>query len=173
MAHATCGPHFFRHLRATWFGHGRHDLETKKNENKTTKICMMGICLNCHGHENNQVSKISWIKTRTRVGLIPNLYCETRKIRTRTQQVQEKNSTRFYCKNETKTKQGYDKKTYPKLMLNTQKVMENSTSIYTFWAPNSKKFLKKLPIYMWPIFTHVHPCVPMYVWAMSELKLNS
>ncbi len=30
-------------------------------------------------------------------------------------------STRFYCKEETKTKQGYDKKTYPKLMLNRLK----------------------------------------------------
>jgi uncharacterized protein (UPF0333 family) len=40
-----------------------------------------------------------------------------------------KNPTRFYCKKE--TKQNYDKKTYPKLVLNKPKVMENSTFIYT------------------------------------------
>jgi hypothetical protein len=39
------------------------------------------------------------------------------------------NLTRFYYKEE--TKQGYDKKMYPKLMLNKLKVMGNSTSIYT------------------------------------------
>jgi hypothetical protein len=36
--------------------------------------------------------------------------------------------TRFYCKEE--TKQGYDKKTYLKLVLNKLKVMENCTYIY-------------------------------------------
>jgi hypothetical protein len=60
-----------------------------------------------------------------------------------------KNSKTFYYKKETKTKQGYDKKTYPKLLLNTLKVMGNSTFIYTYWAPSSKK---------WPMFIHVHPC---------------
>jgi hypothetical protein len=39
---------------------------------------------------------------------------------------------------------------------------------YTHWAPNSKKILKKIPIDMWPIFTHVRPCAPI-----CELKLNS
>ncbi len=54
----------------------QHDLDMvdmiskqKENENKTTKIGLMEVCLNCHGHENNQVYKISWIKTRTKVGL--------------------------------------------------------------------------------------------------------
>ncbi len=51
--------------------------------------------------------------------------------------------------------QGYDKKTYPKLLLNILKVMEKFTFIYTPWAPNLKKFFKKLPIYMWPMFTHM------------------
>ncbi len=34
-------------------------------------------------------------------------------------------------------------------MLNRPKVMGNYISIYTTWAPNSRKFLKKLSIYMW------------------------
>jgi hypothetical protein len=42
--------------------------------------------------------------------LIPNPNCEIRKIRIRTQHVQDKNLTKFYCKNETKRKQGCDKK---------------------------------------------------------------
>jgi hypothetical protein len=46
---------------------------------------------------------------RTRANLIPNQNCETKK--TKTQQVQDKNSTKFYYKNEIKTKQGCDKKT--------------------------------------------------------------
>jgi hypothetical protein len=45
--------------------------------------------------------------------------------------MQDKNSTRFYYKNETKIKQGCDKKTYPKLVLNRLKIMGNSTFIYT------------------------------------------
>jgi hypothetical protein len=40
-----------------------------------------------------------------------------------------KDPTRFYCKEE--TEQGYNKKTYPKSMLNKLKVKENSSSIYT------------------------------------------
>jgi hypothetical protein len=64
-------------------------------------------------------------------------------------------STRFYCKEETKKEQGYDKKTYPKLMLNKLKVIGNFTFIYTYWALNSKKFFKKLSTHMWPMFTHV------------------
>jgi len=41
--------------------------------------------------------------------LIPNLNHETKKIRTRTQHVQNKSPIGFYCKNETRTKQDYDK----------------------------------------------------------------
>ncbi len=44
-------------------------------------------------------------------------------------------------------------------MLNKLKVMKNSTYIYTPWAPSLRKLLKKLPIYMWPMCAHVHPCV--------------
>jgi hypothetical protein len=47
-----------------------------------------------------------------------------------------------------KKEQNYDKKTYPKLMLNKLKVMGNLTFIYTNWAPSSKEKFKKLPIYM-------------------------
>jgi len=52
--------------------------------------------------------------------------------------------------------------------------MDNSTSIYTYWAPSSKKFIKKLPTYMWPIFAlsaYVHPCVN-HELTRSELKVN-
>ncbi len=52
-------------------------------------------------------------------------------------------------------------------MLNILKVMGNSTSIYTPWAPSSKKFFKKLLIYMWSMFTHVYPCA-----FMCELRFN-
>jgi hypothetical protein len=92
-----------------------------------------------------------------KVGLIPNLDHETRKTITRPRHVQNKNPTRFNCKKD--TKQGYDKKTYPKLMLNKLKVMGNYTFICTLWAFNSRKFLKKLSIYMWPMCINVHPCV--------------
>jgi hypothetical protein len=42
--------------------------------------------------------------------------------------------------------------------------MGNLTFIYTNWAPSSKEKFKKLPIYMWPMFTHV--------WILNELKFN-
>jgi hypothetical protein len=58
------------------------------------------------------------------------------------------NSIRFYCKEEIKIEQGYDKKTYPKLVLNKLKVMKNSTSIYTHLAPSSNLHVP-----------HVRPCV--------------
>jgi hypothetical protein len=55
--------------------------------------------------------------------------------------VKNKNLIKFYCKKKTKTKtkQGCDKKSYPKLMLNKLKVIESLTSIYTPWGPNSMK----------------------------------
>jgi hypothetical protein len=52
-------------------------------------------------------------------------------------------------------------------MLNKLKVVGNFPFIYTPWAPSSKKFLKKFPIYMWFMFTHVRPYAPM-----CELWLN-
>ncbi len=87
--------------------------------------------------------------------------------------VWNKNPIIFYCKEEMKTIQSYDKKMYRKLLLNKLKVMGSSTFIYTHWAPSSKKFFK-LPIYMClcsPILVHVHPCVA-HVWTMSELRFN-
>jgi hypothetical protein len=47
---------------------------------------------------------------KTRVGLIPNPYCEIRKPKIRTRQVLNKKSIGFDYKNKTKTKQGCDKK---------------------------------------------------------------
>ncbi len=47
-----------------------------------------------------------------------------------------------------RTKQGCDKRIYPKLVLNKLKIMENFTSIYTHWAPSSRKFPKKFSTYM-------------------------
>jgi hypothetical protein len=70
-----------------------------------------------------------------------------------------------------KKKQSHNKIMYPKLMLNKLKVIGNPTSIYTHSTLSSKKFLKKLPIYMWPMFAHVRSCVT-HVWIMNELKLN-
>jgi hypothetical protein len=87
-------------------------------------------------------------KIRTNAGLVPNLDYETRKIRIRIKHMQNKNLKRFYCNKKIRIKQGCEKTTYPKLMLNILKLMRNSTSIYTHWAPNSTMFLKKLPIYM-------------------------
>jgi hypothetical protein len=84
--------------------------------------------------------------------------------------MQKKNPTRYYCKEEIKTKQGYDKKTCPKLMLNKLKVMKNSTSIYTPWAPNSNFFWRNFQSTCGPC----SPCAPTctHVWTMSELRLN-
>jgi len=61
----------------------------------------------CHGHKNNQVHGIFLTKTRTNANLIPNPDHEKKK---KPQQMQNKNSTRFYCKNKIKIEQGYDKK---------------------------------------------------------------
>jgi hypothetical protein len=65
-----------------------------------------------------------------------------------------KNQTRFYYKEEMKIKQGYVKKMYSKLVLNKFKVMGNFTSIYVFWAANSRKFSRSFK------FT-CGPCSPM------------
>jgi hypothetical protein len=77
-------------------------------------------------------------QTKIRGSLIPNPNHEIRKNKNKNITCANKNPTRFYYKEE--TEQGYDKKSYPKLMLNKLKVMKNSTAIYTHWAPSSKKF---------------------------------
>ncbi len=89
-------------------------LKQKQNRNKTTRFGLMGVCLNCHGHVNNQVYEISWTKTTTKVSLIPNLNHEIRKMKTKTWHVQNKNSIKIYWKNKIRTKQIYYKKMYPK-----------------------------------------------------------
>ncbi len=81
-----------------------------------------------------------------------------KKTRTKRWQVQDKNSTWFYYKNKTKTKWGYYKKTYPKLMLNILKVMGNPTFIYTHWASSSH-------------VAHVPPRVN-YEWTKTSVRMN-
>ncbi len=68
-------------------------------------------------------------QTRTRACLIPNPDYERKKTRKKTQHMQNKNPIWIYYKKEIKW--GYDKKTYPKLMLNILHTMRNSTFIYT------------------------------------------
>ncbi len=60
----------------------------------------------------------------------------------------------FITRKKQKTKQGYDKKTYSKLVLNKLKVMGNSTSIYTYWALAQRSFLKSFQ-------PTCGPCSPM------------
>ncbi len=71
--------------------------------------------------------------------------------------MKKKNLIKFYCKNKTKTKQGCDKKMYPKLVLNKVKVFEDPTSIYTPWGLNSMKPPWKFHLHVWPMTTHVWP----------------
>ncbi len=68
-------------------------------------------------------------QTKIRACLIPNLDYEKKETKTKTQHVQNKNPIWIYYKEE--IKQGYDKKTYPKLMLNILKTKKNSTFIST------------------------------------------
>jgi hypothetical protein len=68
-----------------------------------------------NGHENNQIYVQDFLtKTKTYASLILNPNRETKKTRIRTKHVQDKNPTRFYCKNKTKIKQGCDQKNVPK-----------------------------------------------------------
>jgi hypothetical protein len=46
--------------------------------------------------------------------------------------VKKKSKMKFYYEEEMKTEQGYDKKTYSKLVLNILKIIRNSIFIYTF-----------------------------------------
>jgi hypothetical protein len=73
------------------------------------------------------------------------------------------------------TKQGYDKKTHSKLMLNILKTMGNYTFTYTPWALSFRKFLKKLEKFTCgpcsPMCINVHPCVN-YEWTKTQLIVN-
>lgn len=75
----------------------------------------------------------------------------------------------------TRTIQKYNKdvtkKCTQKLMLNILKVMYDCTFIHTHWAPSSKSLLKKLPIYMCPMFIHVELIVN-YELIENDLKFN-
>jgi len=86
-----------------------------------------------------------------------------------------KNPMIFYCKEEIKTWQGYDKRTYQKLVLNRWKIIGNSTSIYTYSTFSSRKFKKKTPnlhvAYVHMCVAHVYPCVN-YELSRRELGLN-
>jgi len=57
-------------------------------------------------------------------------------------------------------------KKIPKIGVENAKGNGESYPIYTHCTLNSRKFFKKLLIYMWPMFTHVHPCVN-YEWIKT------
>jgi hypothetical protein len=72
---------------------------------------------------------------------------------------------RFYYKKEIKIEQGYDKKMYPKLMLNRQKVIRNSTSILYLLGTDFKEASPKtFNLHV----AYVHPCVPMCIHVNYE-----
>jgi hypothetical protein len=102
----------------------------------------------CHKHENNQDYKIFLNKNLSKGMFSFKSRSWNKKNKNNNTTSANKNPIIFYCKKE--TKQCYDKKTYPKLMLNRLKVMKISTYIYTHWAPNLH-------------VAHVHPCVN-YEW---------
>jgi hypothetical protein len=72
--------------------------------------------------------------------------------------VQNKNPTRFIAKKKQKQNKVMIRNEL-KTIVEQTKGCANSTFIYTPWAPSSKTLLKKLSIYMWPMFTHMHPCL--------------
>ncbi len=74
-------------------------------------------------------------RKRKKVGLIPNFNREIRKTRTRTWNVQNKNSIRFYCKNKTRTKQIYDKKKYSKT--NVEQIKSSGESFFYLFPLNT------------------------------------
>ncbi len=105
---------------------------------KTTKITWFS---NPNENKSKLSSKfISWNKNKTRTN---------------------KNPIKFHYKNK---QNNVTTRKCSKLVLNKLKAMGNSTFIYTPWELSSKKFIKELPIYKWPMFTHV--------WTMNELRLN-
>jgi hypothetical protein len=71
-------------------------------------------------------------------------------------QYENKNPTRFYCKE--KIEKNYDNKMYPRLVLNRPKVMRIYASIYTHWALSSRNF-QYVGGPCSPMCAHVHPRV--------------
>jgi hypothetical protein len=74
------------------------------------------------------------------------------------QRLKERFKSNFQIRNKIRL---CDSKTITQVFGVEQRRGGNFTSIYTLWAFNSKKFFKKLLIYMWPMFTHVCQCAPM------------
>jgi hypothetical protein len=70
----------------------------------------------------------------------------------------------------------WQKKIYPKLMLNKLKVKGILFLLYSLDTYFKEIF--QLPIHMWPIFTHVHLCVAHvhpcvnYEWIKIQLKMD-
>ncbi len=95
--------------------------------------------------------------------LILNPNYETKKNKDKNTINAKQKFNRISLQERNKNKTRLWEETYPKLVLNKLKVMGNSTFIYTYWAHSLRKFLKKLPTYMcthvWPMWTHVYPCV--------------
>jgi hypothetical protein len=86
-----------------------------------------------------------------------------RKTKPKTWHVQNKNPTRFYCKEETKNKVKLWEENIPKIDVEQ---IEGNVRILPLFLPIGHliqaMFLKKIPLTCGPcshIFTHVHPCV--------------
>jgi hypothetical protein len=92
------------------------------------------------------------------MNLIPN---SNFKIRIKTQHVQNKNSTRFYCKNDIRTKQGYDKKTYPKHVLNRLKIIIGPSSICPLGDLTQRNLHGSFIFMCGPQLPMCSPCLPM------------
>jgi len=116
--------------------------------------------------------------TWTKGGLILNLGHGIKKIKS-------KNMTCAWCECKKNLFQKHDNNTYAKLMLHILKIMWKFIFIYIYWEHSSRKLLKKPPIYMWFMFTHVWPCAPVCgpcpsMWKLimkyglikSELEMN-
>jgi len=76
--------------------------------------------------------------------------------------MQDQNSTRFYCNNETKIEQGCEKKRYPKLLLNRLK----KWGILFLFIPITHLAQKNCQKNFNPHVAHVHPCVN-YAWTKT------
>jgi hypothetical protein len=118
----------------------------------------------CHMHEKNWTTRFSNHMNKGRLNS---------ESRSWNKKIKRKNMTCAWCERKRNLFQNHDNNKYPKLMLNILKVVWNFIFIYTYWAPSSRKLLKKPPIYMWSTFTHVWPMCT-HVWPMSiHMGVNS
>ncbi len=107
------------------------------------------------GIKTTKTNKISYPKRKQKACLNPNSNYETRKTRTKIQrEKQESNKILLQRINRT----NYDKKTYPRLVLNKPKVMKIFAFIYTYWVLSSRNFQSTCGPCS-PTCTHMHPCV--------------